>query len=633
MEEAEKMKKLIMVGLDSIIPKFAEEFIKEGKMPNLKKLKEEGTWAEAIPTYPPVTPTGWATIGTGAWPSTHGIEGFTLHFRGDPLDVSHDGFNSKFCKAEYFWEVAEREGKKVIIVKYPGTWPHRMKKAIQIGGNGGYGGRRNYLDITHSMCFSTGEEKEIKKVILKQASQWKNLPSEDDNFLEVELPFIPESGGKGRTYFGVVYKSSAQGDVLRITRDRDFNNIVVELKKGKWSEWIEDTFEVNGKEKRGVFRLKLMDISFEQKRLKLYVSQNHPITGYTTPSEIAEQLYRSIGPFEEYTGPKDLWNGWIDLETQWEIYRSHVNYMKRCMDFLLKNKEWDIFVVQCHPIDYAQHIIWAGIDPGHSNFKPDEREKYWNLLGEVYSMMDELVGVAFKHKDNDTFVVVVGDHGHELYNKTFLINNLLIKEGLLVAYKDSEGNFKVDWSKSKAFATGHISIFINLKGREPQGIVEPGEEYEKLREEIINLLYDYKDEETGIHPVKYACKREEMIAWGLYGDGIGDIVYIMQRGYDSGSAMRLEATSKFIGITEDGKILKRTELLDEHTSEHPDFSPFAETIRTLFSITGPGIKKGYKSRIPTRLVDVAPTLCYLLGIPSPAQAEGMVVNSILEKNK
>lgn len=84
--------------------------------------------------------------------------------------------------------------------------------------------------------------------------------------------------------------------------------------------------------------------------------------------------------------------------------------------------------------------------------------------------LPELIGVALNHRGDDTFVVVVGDHGHELYCKTFFINNLLIKEGLLVANKDPEGNFQIEWSKSKAFATGHLSIFINLKGRETQGI-------------------------------------------------------------------------------------------------------------------------------------------------------------------
>lgn len=622
------MKKLIMVGFDSIIPKFAEQFIDEGRMPNLMRLKREGAWTEAIPTYPAVTPCGWATIGTGVWPSTHGIEGFTLHFPGESPDVSHDGFNSEFCKAEYFWEVAAQKGRKVILLKYPGTWPHRMENAIQVGGDGGYGGRKNSLDITHSMCFSTGNEKKIKKVEVRRATEWKNLPSAKGPFLEVELPFIPERGGKGRTYYGLTRRSDPVYDTLRITRSRDYSDLVAEIKRGRWTSWIEDTFDVNGKKEKGAFRMKLMELSPDGKRLKLYVSQNHPVGGYTTPTQLAKELYKNLGPFQEYTGLKDFWDGWLDLETQWEVYRSHTHYIAECMDYLLKKKEWDVFVTQCHPIDYAHHIIWGGIDPGHPDHDPLKRQTYWNCLGEVYEMMDELIGVALKYKDDDTHVVVVGDHGHELYAKTFFINNFLVEKDLLVAHKDVDGNFKVDWSRSKAFAMGHVSIILNVKGREPYGIVEPGEEYEGLRERIINLLYDFKDEGNGIHPVNFACKIEEMIAWGLYGQGMGDIVYVMRRGYDNGFGMQVEPGSRFIGITDDGKVLKKTEFLQSYTSEHPGFSPYTETMRTLFAIVGPGIKRKYCPMVPTRLVDVAPTLSYLMGIPAPRQAEGMVMKQI-----
>lgn len=190
-----------------------------------------------------------------------------------------------------------------------------------------------------------------------------------------------------------------------------------------------------------------MDISPDGGNIKVYVTQNHPIQGYTTPPELAAELYKSVGPFQEYTGPQDLWNGWIDLKTQWEIYRSHVNYMKSCMNYLLERKSWDIFVMQCHSLDYAQHIVWAGIDPGHPDYDPKKADHYWGILGDLYGMTDILIGEALKHTDKDTFVIVVGNHGHELYTKTLFINNLLIKEGLLVAEKNLQtGNFEIDWS-------------------------------------------------------------------------------------------------------------------------------------------------------------------------------------------
>ena len=624
------MQKIIVLGFDSMIPKLAEQFIAEGRMPNLARLKEEGTWTEAIPTYPAVTPSGWATIGTGAWPSTHGIEGFRLHFEGETPDVGHDGFDSKFCRAQYFWEAAEAQGRQVILFKYPGTWPPRLQHGIQVGGNGGYGGRKNALDVTHACCFSTGSEPGGRSVSVVAAENWTNLPSDGAVYREVELPFVSGRGDVVKRYYALLILGDEARLRVRLTRSRDFEDLLAELRPHQWSQWIYDSFDLPEGVVKGAFRIKIIHVSPDGTEFKLYASQNLRLTGWTRPQELAEELVSQCGPLEEYTGPKDFWNGWYDLPTQWELYRSHTACLGRYMDYLLSHKPWDIFATQCHPIDYAQHIIWGGIDPGHPDFDSGQRDHYWRLLGDVYAMMDDLIGIGLRHQDAHTVVAVVGDHGHELYAKTLHLNNLLIREGLLVADRDSEGVFHVDWSRSRAFATGHVSVFINLRGREPEGIVSPGAEYRNLRERIINLLYEFRDEETGVHPVKFAVKTEEMRPWGLYGSGVGDVIYALKRGYDNGFGMQIEPGSTFIGITDDGQVLRATRLLRNYTSEHPDFSPHAKTVRTIFALSGPGVKRGFQPTLPTRLVDVAPTLAQLTGLPQPAQAEGMVVQQLLE---
>ncbi len=114
-------------------------------MPHLKRLMETGAFTDTVPTLPPWTPPGWATVATGAWPSTHGIEGFGIHFEGEPLTQETDGFISTLRKAQTFWESAETQGKRAILFKYPGIWPHRSRTAIQVGGLAGYAGRKSDL--------------------------------------------------------------------------------------------------------------------------------------------------------------------------------------------------------------------------------------------------------------------------------------------------------------------------------------------------------------------------------------------------------------------------------------------------------------------------------------------------------
>ena len=127
-----KAKKVALVGLDGIIPEFAEKFIAEGAMPNLKRLREQGFWADAIPSMPAWTPSNWATVVTGAQTSTHAMDGFEIHYPGDPLPFKltdlHRGFDSRLMKAETFYEAAAKQGRTAFLLKYPNTWPILLKE-------------------------------------------------------------------------------------------------------------------------------------------------------------------------------------------------------------------------------------------------------------------------------------------------------------------------------------------------------------------------------------------------------------------------------------------------------------------------------------------------------------------------
>jgi predicted AlkP superfamily phosphohydrolase/phosphomutase len=110
-----KAKRVALVGLDGIIPEFAEKFIAEGAMPNLKQLREGGFWTDAIPSVPAWTPANWATVATGAQPSTHAMDGFEIHYPGEPLPFKlsdgHRGFDSRLLKAERVGEAAAKQGR------------------------------------------------------------------------------------------------------------------------------------------------------------------------------------------------------------------------------------------------------------------------------------------------------------------------------------------------------------------------------------------------------------------------------------------------------------------------------------------------------------------------------------------
>ncbi|MCL4458915.1 MAG: alkaline phosphatase family protein, partial [Chloroflexi bacterium] len=132
-----KVKRVILIGLDGLMPEMAEKFVAEGNMPAIKRLMAEGVYSPMYSSPPVDTPTNWTSLGTGAWTGTHGVNSFGIHFPGEPFDQVHRVSENIFPKfpnmaketlnqlsrAEYIWQAAERAGKKCILVNYPGGWP------------------------------------------------------------------------------------------------------------------------------------------------------------------------------------------------------------------------------------------------------------------------------------------------------------------------------------------------------------------------------------------------------------------------------------------------------------------------------------------------------------------------------
>jgi len=635
-----KVNKIALVGLDGIIPEFAEKFIAEGVMPNLKKLKEQGFWTESIPSVPAWTPTNWASVITGAQTSTHAMDGFEVHFPGEPLPYEltdfHRGFDSELLRAETFWKAAAKAGKKSILLKMPNTWPIQLKgdEGIQIGGASGFGGLRSYLDVWHAHCFTT--DSAIKNATIcrpRPAQGWENLPVPEGKAFECELNIDLNHQQGVLTFYGLIYRSaSGDGcDSMMICSQRDGRNPLTTIKIGQWSDWVVGVFDQGQQTARGAFRVKLIDLAPDGQEFKLFMTPNHPLSGYTYPDHIAQEIYEVAGPFPEYTSlHMELYN-WVDRETQLEIYNRHADWLIRVAEYVMDKYDWNIFVTQFHPIDYAQHIYMGAISPSHPDYRREDVELGWYGLRRVYQIADRFLGGILDAAGEDAVVIMTGDHGAEVLTYLFYPNNLLEQAGLLKVKLNERGEYEPIWSETKAYASGPCYVYINLKGREPHGIVEPDEEYEEVRDQVIKLFNSVECNQTGDYPVYCVMKREEADYFGLYGDQAGDIIYLMDVGYDSGAPVRMGKSKLRAGVTEDRAVFKATKQWTEYTGDHSAYPPFSQRNRTFTVLSGPGVKKGVKRSIPIRLIDVAPTISYLLGAPYAAQTDGSVILDAFEE--
>ncbi|MDO4280516.1 MAG: hypothetical protein Q4C56_02690 [Peptococcaceae bacterium] len=188
----------------------------------------------------------------------------------------------------------------------------------------------------------------------------------------------------------------------------------------------------------------------------------------------------------------------------------------------------------------------------------------------------------------------------------FGVNAKVMDElGLTVLKRDENGNIlkEIDWSKTRAVATSTNHIFLNIKGRDPHGIVDPADKYQ-LEEEIIDTLYNYRDPKSGRRIISLCMRNEDAIVFGCGQEGFGDLVYFVEDGFHH--------------VHGEAWTTKR-----DHGGHHTSVSP-------IFVGAGPGFKKGEKTTRFIRQVDVAPTVATLLGVDMPAQCEGAPMYQIIE---
>jgi predicted AlkP superfamily phosphohydrolase/phosphomutase len=604
-----KIEKCVVIGLDAPIVKSIKKYVEKGVMPNIKRLIEEGVWGEnCLVPHPTITPPNWTTIVTGSWIGTHQIVCFNLLEEGQ-LEKTYAAFYKDDCKAEYIWEAVEKIGKKTILLNYPSTWPDAVKNGIQIGGAGlsineyRLKGIKEWgirCDLSADICFTTEELPEAYQIKLKKAEGWKNLP-EGKEFKEAEIKIEfrwSDYISREKPWYILLINSGNGFEKVGIYRKRDWENQVTILEKGKWSEKIYTELETDRGKKKVVFRIKLIDLSPDGKNIKIYFTPLCSLSGFAFPEGIEKEIENLDGlpiPNSFYTS---FHFNWIDIQTLSELIDFQNIYLGECANYLLKNKEWDLFFMHAHCPDHFYHIFINKIE---------EDKEIENAERKFYQSLDKMIGRILESIDEEkTFIIITSDHGAVPTSANFRetgfdVNKILEEKGLLFTEIDeTTGKKKIIWEKTKAVAKLSCYVYINLKSKYPHGIVEDNE-YEKIQDEVIKALYDYTDSKTGKKPIAFAFKKQDARIIGLYGEKIGDIVY---------------------GVY--------PEVSGEHGRQITTGEYGMGSMKGLFIAKGPGIKKGKIIERTIWLVDIVPTICFAMDLPVPKNCEGAIIYQIFE---
>jgi len=614
-------KKLMVIGLDAALPSELQRLAAEGRLPNFDRLFKTGAYFQnALAPYPTITPPNWTTILTGAWMGTHGITCFNLHKPGTPLDETYQALDIKDCNAEYIWDAAAKVGKKTILFNYPTTWGAEPKGGIRIAGIGlavnewrlpiPTTRRGGVPPVLHSLSaqqlFSTEPYPLATIVEVEDAEAWTDAPPSKDDDLQADLPFtFPRALHEvtdETTWHALIQDSSGGGyDTVIVSRSKSAKNPVATLKVGQWSDKIFDSFQpVEGK-KDVAFKIKLIELSPDGETFKLFFTPLCQLDGWAYPEAAAKEL-RNVPGLPIPGSIFEVYNlEWTDLQTTVEMYDMQHTWYAHAVDMLLKHHDWDLFFMHAHCPDHAGHRILTAADPV-ATADPEVCKLHRDAMDQTYESLDRMIGKILENADDETLVVLISDHGATAKGPEVRVASILEKAGLLKRADPSEDSRlpRVAFDGTKALPQRAAYIYVNLKGRDPDGIVEP-EDYEKVREQVIAALHEYVDPETGEHPFSLILRKEDARIIGLYGDRVGDIVYAVR--------------GKFMG--QHGCLLT--------TAEYG-----IGALKPLFLIAGPNIKRGVTVERNVWLTDLIPTVCYLMGIPFPANAEGAIIFQAME---
>ena len=391
-----------------------------------------------------------------------------------------------------------------------------------------------------------------------------------------------------------------------------------------------------GQQRRGRFYFYLARLRGADD-FRLYQSAINTAENLTLPAELNDELIKAAGPYMEVDDPWAYMDGWVTMDFYLDQLTQHNDWWEKATRYGLKKIDWDMAFSWVGTIDHIQHVLYGGIDPKCSYYNEQEAPKILGYIRRVYAEIDERIGRILQEVDLDeTLVCVVSDHGFSAIEWNPYLKHHLARAGLVHFTLDSETNqMIIDWSRTKAFPLEpcHAHIFVNLKGRDPDGIVDPGD-YEKVQEEIIDALLSMRDPRNGQRVVEMAIPKREAGTVGVFEqqgfDRIGDVLFALKPQYMANpfvypAAVKYRDGTERVIMNPEG--FEPAELHRNFTGVHLCL-PACHEMHAAVILGGGGISKKERA-YPMSVIDLAPTIAHLIGTQIPKNAEGNVLKEFL----
>jgi len=623
--------RVIVLGIDGMDPRLLDQYVREGRMPNCRKLIETGSFRTLGTSTPPQSPVAWSNFIAGTDPGGHGIFDFiardpatltpylsTAHSEASPRSLRLGSLQIPLAKGKVenlrggptFWVDLERHGIDARIFKIPANFPPTQSGLRTLSGMGTPDVRGSYgvfsLFTTDSRHPALGGAEQadvagghVQRLVLDNGRADCQLRGPQNTFRnDARAALAPFR----------VDADMARG-LVRI----DIQGTQLVLKEREWSDWVAVRFPMLG-------RLAIVDgicrffIARCREELSLYVSPvnldpRHSSMPISTPASYARELAESLGLFYTQGMPEDtsaLSAGALDDDA----YRSQAMLVLeerlRAFEHELGQFRKGLFFFYFSSLDLNSHAFWRALDPRHPLYTARLAETHGDFLPFLYGKMDDVIGKAAGELDERSLLFAISDHGFTSFRRQFNLNSWLLDNGYTTlrdpdARLETELFAHVRWGETRAYGLGINSLYLNLQGREPDGVVAPGER-RAVAEELIDRLSAIRDPENG-RPVIAQVHRAEDIYHGPHAKEAPDLIVAYSPGYRASWETILGG-------------YPREHLTDNTDPWSGDHCMDAKLLRGVCLCSHPLVA----SR--PGLQDLAPTILRAFGVPVPAAMTG-----------
>jgi len=616
-----QVKRVVILGFDGMDPEIVDGMMAAGRLPNLAKLAEGGTYVRLATTCPAMSPVAWSSFMTGTGPGRHAIFDF-LHR--DPRTYLPDLSSARIRpprrmlrlgslqiplgrpsvrllrRSKPFWSVLSDHGVFSTVLRVPITFPPERFNGLLLSGMCVPDLRGTQGSFTFFTSGSGGPSEHIggERIDARR----------ENGVFRAALPGPPRMGSAEGEPATTPFRVSPDGNGnarLDIAGQR------VVLRRGELSDWVPVGFALGpGMRANGICRFLLKQIEPE---LELYVTPinidpERPALPVSHPMTYAIYLAKRLGRYATLGLAEDTWalnEGVLDEESFLQQCQLYFEERERMLFNALGNLREGCVVCVFDTTDRVQHMFWRYREADHPANEGKESTRFREAVEQAYEQSDELLGRVMEKSGERDAVFVMSDHGFGSFRRGVNLNAWLRDNGYLTLKPDTTGESEwlrdVDWERTRAYAVGLGGLYLNVKGREAQGIVPPSEA-EELKRELIGKLTGLLDDALDTTAVDRVFDTAEVNP-GPYANVGPDLTI----GYALGYRASWDAAQ---GKASGPVIADNTRRWSGDHCVDPSRVP-----GVLFSNRP---LEGAQARI----VDVAPTVLSLFGIETPGYMEG-----------